>query len=95
MTASEAVVDAAADAAGTSALELDPLARTIHPDAFDTYVDRLSLGPEGTRGTVEFVYDGYDVTVSGDGTVTAAERELSEGTATARPDRSRLSERPS
>lgn len=75
LTASEAVVTAVADAAATSPLSLDPLARTIDPDALDSLVERLSLGSDGTTGTVEFVYHGYDVTVFGDGAVAVSERE--------------------
>ncbi|WP_459191595.1 HalOD1 output domain-containing protein [Halosimplex sp. J119] len=70
-SASEGVVTAVADATNTSPLELEPLARTLDPDALDKFVDRLSDGPEES---VAFAYCGYDVTVSGDGSVDLAEQ---------------------
>jgi hypothetical protein len=69
-SASEGVVAAVADAADTSPMDLEPLARTLDPDALDRFVDRLSDGPVGS---VEFAYSGYDVTVSGDGSVDVGE----------------------
>ncbi|WP_436927963.1 HalOD1 output domain-containing protein [Halosimplex amylolyticum] len=70
-SASETVVEAVAEAANVSPLDLDPLARTLDPDALDSFVARLS---KGSGGSVEFVYNGYDVTVSSDGTVDVYEK---------------------
>jgi len=63
---SEAVVNAVAAAAGTSVLELPPLARTVDPDALEVLVESMSADPENS---VSFAYAGYDVTVTSSGTV--------------------------
>jgi hypothetical protein len=65
---SEAVVDLVAEVEGTDALELDPIGRRIDADA----VERL-FGPNhgqdlGGERSIRFRYQGYTVTISGNGT---------------------------
>lgn len=71
--ASQAVVDAVAEAEGVSPLELRPLARAIDSDALDALVASMDGRPDGSAG-VEFAYGGYLVTVTGDGRVHVRER---------------------
>lgn len=58
-------IDALADATGTDPLELEPLYSVIDPEALDQFV----AGAADDATSVEFVYDGHDVAVHGDGTV--------------------------
>lgn len=60
---SERVVEAVANAAGTSELELQPLYEVVDPDALE------SLFHAGSDGTVRFTYHGHHVVVSSDGDV--------------------------
>ncbi|QLH83437.1 HalOD1 output domain-containing protein [Halosimplex pelagicum] len=67
-SASEAVLDAVAERAGVDVLDLStPLYDAVDPEALDTFY--RTSGDEGTPTRVSFAYCGYDVTVSGDGTV--------------------------
>jgi hypothetical protein len=63
-----AVVTAVAEVAGKDPLELPPLRNAIDPDALNGLVgakdDRLT--------SVSFEYAGYDISVTGDGTVRVA-----------------------
>lgn len=72
-TITEAVVTAVADADGVSPLELPPLATVLDPDALETFVATMTSGPDEPMTTVEFAYNGYTVTVTGDGSVTVTE----------------------
>ncbi|QLH78540.1 hypothetical protein HZS55_15130 [Halosimplex rubrum] len=66
-SASEAVLDAVAERVGVDVLDLSiPLYDAVDPEALDTFY-RTADGAAPTR--VSFAYCGYDVTVSGDGTV--------------------------
>jgi len=58
------VAEAVAEAKGVDALELDPLYGTIDSDALDAAVRSM-----GTEGSVRFEYEGFVVTVSGDGRI--------------------------
>lgn len=64
---SEAVVQQVANSKDVDALDLPPLYRTIDPEALDALVE--SDGSGGTELDIEFVYHGYDVTVTGEGVV--------------------------
>lgn len=59
-----AVVRAVSTASATPADEFPPLHYAVDADALETLCGRL---PEG--GTVEFVFNGYEVTVTGDESV--------------------------
>lgn len=69
-----AVVEAVADAEGTSPSDVrPPLAAVVDPDALERLVASLAGRPDST-GRVEFTYSGYEVSVTGDGvSVTEAE----------------------
>lgn len=58
------VAEAVAEAKGVDALELDPMYGVIDSDALDAAVRSMSA-----EGSVTFEYEGYVVTVSGDGRV--------------------------
>lgn len=64
----EAVVTAVAEETGLSALELEPLADVVDPDALN------ALFESGTAVALEFTYHGFDVSVSGDGRVSVHHR---------------------
>lgn len=65
---SEAVVQAVADAEGIESTEVtDPLYEAVDPGALDRLFSR-----EGIAGQVMFSYNGYEVTVSGEGAVSVA-----------------------
>lgn len=71
----EVVVEAIADAEGTSPAAVGPpLATVVDPDALDRLVASMARSSAGRTGAVTFPYAGYDVTVHGDGevSVTAA-----------------------
>lgn len=72
---SQLVVEAVADAEGVDPLELSsPLYEVIDPDALDQVFAVTST--DGRRdGQVTLSYNGYEVTVCGDGYVTVEERE--------------------
>jgi hypothetical protein len=59
-----AIVRATAGLADASPVELEPLYETIDTDALEAFVRSAD---ESAR--LEFVYEGFSVTVSGDGTV--------------------------
>lgn len=66
---SAAIVEAIADHTDTKPEDLPvPLADVIDPDS----LDQLFAGRD-THGTVRFVYEGLQVTVSSDGAVTVRE----------------------
>lgn len=58
------VVNQLADAQGLDPKDLPPLTHTIDLEALDTLIDSVP-----SDATVSFSVDGYDVTVTGDGTV--------------------------
>ena len=69
--ASSAVVSAVAAVAGTSPVEMPPLYSVVDPDALETLVDGPAVSRRSSSDThVSFPYNGYDVTVCDDGTVT-------------------------
>jgi len=62
---SVAVIESIAAVAGTDPLEMEPpLYEAVDTDALDKLFER------GDPERVEFEYDGHEVTVTGDGTVT-------------------------
>lgn len=74
-TVIEAIVDAVADAEGVSALDLEPpLAAVVDPDALESLVGSMGRAPGNEPGRIQFVYGGYDVTVTGTGDVTVRHR---------------------
>lgn len=58
------VAEAVADAKGVDTLELDPMYGVIDPDALDAAVRSMSA-----EGSVAFEYEGFVVTVTGDGRI--------------------------
>ena len=74
-TVSESVVEVVAEAEETDPLELTPpLYEVIEPDALDQ-VFAATPTDERRKGTVTFSYNGYEVTVRGDGDVSVDERD--------------------
>ena len=67
-----AVVRAVASAEGCDPRELDPLARSIDPDAIDALFDPPTEVSARER-RLEFRYEGYRVAVTGDGRIELAE----------------------
>lgn len=65
---SQAIVERVADIEGVDHTDLEPLYNSIDPDALDNLV-----GQTGTSMQIEFVYEGFDVTVSGDGEIAVDE----------------------
>ena len=68
------VIEAVADAEGVSPEELcppeyEPLHEVVDPQALDELFAPTRRGRQRTPGTVTFTFCGYEVTVSGDGTV--------------------------
>jgi len=63
-----AILRTVADAKGVSPLDLEPLGNVIDPDALNELVDSMPLTTD-VLGTVEFRYEGYDVTVRANGRV--------------------------
>lgn len=72
---SQSVVEAIAEAEGVDPTEVTPpLYSAIDPTALDEiFTSTPTTGREG--GRVVFTYEGYEVTVSGDGYVSVAERD--------------------
>lgn len=70
-TPSERVVDAVAEAEDVDPIELEPLYAAIDPDALDAVVRSQQEGRIAPRTStlVRFEYQGYRVTVAGDGAV--------------------------
>jgi len=58
------VAEAVAEAKGVDALDLDPIYGVIDPDALDAVVQSM-----GSEGSVAFEYEGFSVTVTGDGRI--------------------------
>lgn len=57
------IVQTVASEAEVSPTELEPLYETIDPDALSRFFE------SGTEGRVAFAYEGYRVSVSGDGSI--------------------------
>lgn len=77
-TPSHAVVALVADAESVRPVDLEPLHGTIDPDALDRLFAPTNSGDDRTDGYVAFVFEGYHVTIHGDGEVVAkpvADRE--------------------
>ena len=72
------VVDAVAAEAGSDPEALEPLARTVDPDALNALFDPPAMGTTRHR-RVAFRYAGYEVTVRGDGRIELEELEGLEG----------------
>lgn len=78
-SASEAVVDAVAEAKGVSTLDVHPpLYEAVDPDALDELVTSMSCLGSESAGHVTFHYSGYEVVVTGSGEVSITETELQE-----------------
>lgn len=70
----EDVVEAVAEAADESPLDLQPpLYDAIDPDALDAVIESLSRGRDETDARVTFSYAGYEVTVAADGSISVAD----------------------
>lgn len=73
-SASTAVVSAIADAEGISPLDVrPPLASVIDSDALDRLVASMTGWTDEPSGVVEFMYNGYVVSVTGNGVVSVNE----------------------
>jgi hypothetical protein len=68
-TVTEDVVAAVADAKGTSALDIQPLGTVVDTDALNRLVERQGRWPTEPSARIEFSYEGFTVTVTGDGDV--------------------------
>lgn len=69
-TVAQAVVAAVSSATGADERELEPLYATIDPDALGAIFGPLrDGGPRQREGWVAFEYEGRDVCVGSDGTV--------------------------
>lgn len=67
---SEGVVSAVAAVSDTDPAAMDPLAKSIDPDALDAlFADRYDGTPRGT-GMAKFAFLDYELVVSGEGLVT-------------------------
>lgn len=64
------VVERVADRTGTDVTELAPLARTVDPDLLDEFVETDAVRAETN---LQFSYEGYEVTVHGDGRIAITE----------------------
>ncbi|MFP9192392.1 HalOD1 output domain-containing protein [Natronosalvus vescus] len=66
----EAIVDLVARVDGQSPIELAPIYEVVDPDALNTLFSHRSGTAERSPGqTFEFVYEGYRITVIGDGRI--------------------------
>jgi hypothetical protein len=63
----EAVVRRVANAEGVDPLELPPLYGSVDPDALNSLVDPMP--GSGSVRRCDFVYNGYEVSITGDGVV--------------------------
>lgn len=72
-TPSYVAVSLVADAEDVRPIDLEPLHSTIDPDALDQLFVPTNGGDERTDGYIAFVFEGYHVTVYGDGEVSATE----------------------
>lgn len=62
------VVTAVSEALDAEPMEVDPLYRSIDPDALDALFES-TIGEDGSSARVSFTHDGCSVTVRGDGEV--------------------------
>ncbi|WP_256392814.1 HalOD1 output domain-containing protein [Natronoarchaeum rubrum] len=58
------IAEAVAEAKGVDTLDLDPMYGVIDPDALDAAVRSMDA-----EGSVAFEYEGFSVTVTGDGRI--------------------------
>ncbi|MFP8957766.1 HalOD1 output domain-containing protein [Natrialbaceae archaeon A-CW3] len=66
----EAIVDLVSRVDGQSPIELRPIYEVVDPDALDTLFSHRHGSAERSPGqTFEFVYEGYQITVIGDGRI--------------------------
>ncbi|WP_321112971.1 HalOD1 output domain-containing protein [Halorussus salinisoli] len=73
---SEAVVTAVADAKGVSPVAVTPpLYDVIDPEALEAVVASMTSRPDEPAGHVEFPYNGFRITVTGDGRVSVTPNE--------------------
>lgn len=70
-TPSHAVVSLVAEAEDVRPIDLAPLHDTVDPDALDRLFAPTSTESSRTDGYIAFVFEGYHVTVHGDGEVVA------------------------
>lgn len=66
---SDEVIAAVADATETDPLALEPLYKTVDPEALDELFATDPLGTDRSPDNVTFSYNGCDVTITGDGSV--------------------------
>lgn len=77
-SASAAVVRAIADAEGISPMDVrPPLASVIDPDALDQLVASMNGWRDEPSGVVDFMYNGYIVSVTGNGAVSVGKIDAS------------------
>jgi hypothetical protein len=74
---SQAVIERVAAGEGVDQTNIAPLYEAIDPDALDRLVE-ASQGDDGAL-TIQFTYQGYDVTVTGGGVVHLARDEDVDG----------------
>lgn len=73
-TLTRTIVERVAEREGTSPAELSPpLYSAIDADALCSFVRSLTAGESGAPGGVRFRYDGYEVRVCGDGSVSVTQ----------------------
>ncbi len=70
----EAVVRTVAIAADAEPTGIEPIFRSIDPDALDALVGSVGDGGRSAPVTVSFTFVGHDVTVGSDGTVAVRPR---------------------
>ncbi len=68
---SSVVVSLVADVEDVHPVELEPLHSTIDPGALDRLFAPTTVETDRTNGHVAFAFEGYHVTIHGDGEVTA------------------------
>lgn len=78
LTGFEPVPGASAPTVGGA---LDPLHTAVDPEALDAIFRATDLGTGRDRGRVTFPYHGYEITVRGDGTISAARLDATTETA--------------
>lgn len=71
VSATTAIVETVATAAGRDELAMDPLAETVPPDPIDDLFRSDRAGVPDSDAELTLTYSGFRVTVEGDGTVTA------------------------
>lgn len=66
---SEAIVTTVASVTGEEPVELSPLYDAVEPDALDALFEHAGRTDDPGSQTLTFAYVGYQISVSGDGTI--------------------------